>query len=108
MPAGCRSVGRSVGCVGHIISTFICRSRWLIPFIGLHWTELQTLTAWRAADWFGCVVVGCAAPSEQPLFDFVDSKLGAGESVLIHCLAGAHRAGTAGTACLMHLCAIDR
>jgi hypothetical protein len=43
----------------------------------------------------------------KPLFDFVDSKLGAGESVLIHCLAGAHRAGTAGTACLMHLCAID-
>ena len=43
----------------------------------------------------------------KPLFDFVDKKLSGGENVLIHCLAGAHRAGTAGTACLMHLCDID-
>ncbi len=41
-----------------------------------------------------------------PLFGFVDEELGAGRSVLIHCLAGAHRAGTAGTACLMHLCGL--
>mmetsp|Transcript_15428 Transcript_15428/g.31714 ORF Transcript_15428/g.31714 Transcript_15428/m.31714 type:complete len:203 (-) Transcript_15428:276-884(-) len=41
------------------------------------------------------------------LFDFVDRELGAGNNVLIHCLAGAHRAGTAGTACLMHLCQLD-
>ena len=27
--------------------------------------------------------------------------------MLIHCLAGAHRAGTAGVACLMHLCDLD-
>lgn len=35
------------------------------------------------------------------LFDFVEGHLGRGENVLIHCLAGAHRAGTAGVACLM-------
>lgn len=28
-----------------------------------------------------------------PMFAFVDEALAAGESVLIHCLAGAHRAG---------------
>ena len=27
--------------------------------------------------------------------------------MLIHCLAGAHRAGTAGVASLMHLCGFD-
>ena len=42
-----------------------------------------------------------------PLFDFVDEALAAGHNVLIHCLAGAHRAGTAGIASLMHLCEID-
>ena len=42
------------------------------------------------------------------LFDFVEVELGAGKSVLIHCLAGAHRAGTAGTACLMHFCGLNR
>ena len=43
----------------------------------------------------------------QQLFDFVEAALAAGSSVLIHCLAGAHRAGTAGIACLMHLGALD-
>ena len=51
-----------------------------------------------------------AAPDDvlaffAPLFGFVDEELG-GAGVLIHCLAGAHRAGTAGTACLMHLCGL--
>ena len=44
----------------------------------------------------------------KPFFDFVDKAVDSGGSVLVHCVAGAHRAGTAGTACLMHLCAIDR
>ncbi|CAJ1948975.1 unnamed protein product [Cylindrotheca closterium] len=39
----------------------------------------------------------------QPLFDFLDHELKAGNAVLIHCLAGAHRAGTTGIASLMHL-----
>lgn len=42
-----------------------------------------------------------------PLFDFVRSNLDAGNNVLIHCLAGAHRAGTAGVACIMHLCGLN-
>lgn len=37
----------------------------------------------------------------QQLFDFVDYALSQGGSVLIHCLAGAHRAGTTGVLCLM-------
>ena len=39
----------------------------------------------------------------RPLFDFVSSELSEGRNVLIHCLAGAHRAGSAGIACLMQL-----
>jgi hypothetical protein len=35
------------------------------------------------------------------LFDFIDTALRGGNSVLIHCLAGAHRAGTTGCLCLM-------
>ncbi len=38
----------------------------------------------------------------DPLWAFIDSALEAGGSVLVHCLAGAHRAGTTGCACLMH------
>ena len=39
----------------------------------------------------------------EPLFEFVSAELAEGRSVLIHCLAGAHRAGSAGIACLMRL-----
>lgn len=38
----------------------------------------------------------------QPLFDQVDKALADGESVLIHCLAGAHRAATTSAAFLRH------
>ncbi|CAD7963779.1 unnamed protein product [Amoebophrya sp. A120] len=34
----------------------------------------------------------------QPVFRFIDQELAAGNSVLIHCLAGAHRAGCTGVA----------
>ena len=44
----------------------------------------------------------------KPLFDFLDSAVAEEKPVLIHCLAGAHRAGTVGVASLMHLSAIDR
>mmetsp|Transcript_74386 Transcript_74386/g.172384 ORF Transcript_74386/g.172384 Transcript_74386/m.172384 type:complete len:240 (-) Transcript_74386:33-752(-) len=40
----------------------------------------------------------------EPMFQFVEAELAAGQGVLIHCLAGAHRAGTAGIAALMWLC----
>lgn len=35
------------------------------------------------------------------MFDFVDAALAQGGSVLVHCLAGAHRAGTTGCLLLM-------
>ena len=38
----------------------------------------------------------------QALFAVIDGALAKGESVLVHCLAGAHRAGTTGIMCLMH------
>mmetsp|Transcript_39972 Transcript_39972/g.110045 ORF Transcript_39972/g.110045 Transcript_39972/m.110045 type:complete len:102 (+) Transcript_39972:2-307(+) len=38
----------------------------------------------------------------RTLFEFVDDALVQGGSVLIHCLAGAHRAGTTGILLLMH------
>ena len=43
----------------------------------------------------------------EPLFAFVSTELAEGRSVLIHCLAGAHRAGSAGIACLMRLEGLD-
>lgn len=36
------------------------------------------------------------------LFSFIDAALAKGASVLVHCLAGAHRAGTTGCLLLMH------
>ena len=41
-------------------------------------------------------------------FDFVDKNLSSGHNVMVHCLAGAHRAGTAGIAYLMHACKLNR
>ena len=38
----------------------------------------------------------------KTLFAFVDGALAKGESVLVHCLAGAHRAGTTGCLLLMY------
>ena len=38
----------------------------------------------------------------KPFFDFVDKAVDSGGSVLVHCVAGAHRAGTAGCLLLMH------
>ena len=37
-----------------------------------------------------------------PFFQFIEKTLKRGENILIHCLAGAHRAGTASILCLMH------
>jgi len=38
----------------------------------------------------------------KPLFDFIDEAVSGGGNVLIHCVAGAHRAGTSTCAYLMH------
>jgi protein-tyrosine phosphatase len=43
----------------------------------------------------------------DPLFEFIDGALSRGENVLGHCLAGAHRAGTTGCACLIHYRGMD-
>ena len=60
-------------------------------FLISHWRVVPNIRDPKVVDeFFGKV------------FRWVDSALARGESVLIHCLAGAHRAGTAGTAYLMH------
>ena len=38
----------------------------------------------------------------MPFFKFVENQISQGKNVLIHCLAGAHRAGTAVVAWLMY------
>ena len=38
----------------------------------------------------------------KPFFDFVDNAVDSGRSVLVQCVAGAHRAATAGCLLLMH------
>lgn len=43
----------------------------------------------------------------KPMFGFIEDKISRGESVLVHCLAGAHRAGTTGVACLIHFAGLD-
>jgi len=43
----------------------------------------------------------------EQYFAFVQESLGQGHNVLVHCLAGAHRAGTAGIAVLMLYCGWD-
>mmetsp|Transcript_8115 Transcript_8115/g.16484 ORF Transcript_8115/g.16484 Transcript_8115/m.16484 type:complete len:244 (-) Transcript_8115:121-852(-) len=43
-----------------------------------------------------------ALDSFMPAFKFIDENISAGRSVLVHCLAGAHRAGTLGVAYLMY------
>ena len=42
-----------------------------------------------------------------PMFKFITDAISSGSSVLVHCLAGAHRAGTTGCACLMHFAGLD-
>mmetsp|Transcript_23966 Transcript_23966/g.24207 ORF Transcript_23966/g.24207 Transcript_23966/m.24207 type:complete len:257 (+) Transcript_23966:67-837(+) len=43
----------------------------------------------------------------NPVFEFIDSATNNGDSVLVHCLAGAHRAGTTGILCLMNYADLD-
>merc|ERR1719174_1664182 len=43
----------------------------------------------------------------EPYFAFIAQNLAEGHNVLVHCLAGAHRAGTAGIAALMLFCNWD-
>ena len=43
----------------------------------------------------------------NPVFEFIENAISNGQSVLVHCLAGAHRAGTTGCACLVHFADMD-
>jgi len=43
----------------------------------------------------------------DPMFAFIETEISQGNNVLVHCLAGAHRAGTTGCACLMHFAKMD-
>ena len=58
-------------------------------------------------DWWARAKTQLATPEGvqeyfAPLFNFVEGALASGQNVLVHCLAGAHRAGTCGTALCMH------
>ena len=37
----------------------------------------------------------------EPCHDFIDKALDQGKNVMVHCLAGAHRAGTTGVSYMM-------
>merc|ERR1719356_1459568 len=41
------------------------------------------------------------------VFDWIDKAVADGHNVLVHCLAGAHRAGTTGVAYTMHASDLD-
>lgn len=43
----------------------------------------------------------------QPMLNFVTDALSKGKNVMVHCLAGAHRAGTTGIMCLMHFATLS-
>eukprot|EP01065_Artemidia_motanka_P031447 TRINITY_DN3781_c0_g1_i1.p1 TRINITY_DN3781_c0_g1~~TRINITY_DN3781_c0_g1_i1.p1 ORF type:complete len:227 (+),score=44.62 TRINITY_DN3781_c0_g1_i1:52-681(+) len=61
---------------------------------------------WRSAE--GCRDGGEGTRAYfEPMFRFVTENLRQGHNVLVHCLAGAHRAGTAGISLLMLLCGWD-
>ena len=68
----------------------------------------------RVADWepvrrWLVAETGHPFPREvRPLLDFVDSAVVSGASVLVHCLAGAHRAGTTGCLLLMYKADMDK
>lgn len=57
------------------------------------------------------VAVAAAQPALQggfqDVFDFIQGHIERGNSVLIHCLAGAHRAGAVGTAWIMYKTGMD-
>jgi len=42
-----------------------------------------------------------------PVLQFIGRELEAGHNVLVHCLAGAHRAGTTAIICLMHFAGLN-
>jgi protein-tyrosine phosphatase len=43
----------------------------------------------------------------DPMFEFINEAISSGQNVLLHCLAGAHRAGTTGVACIIHFAGLN-
>jgi protein-tyrosine phosphatase len=43
----------------------------------------------------------------DPVFGFIEEAISNGQNILVHCLAGAHRAGTTGVACLIHFAGLN-
>jgi protein-tyrosine phosphatase len=41
------------------------------------------------------------------MFEFINEAISSGQNVLLHCLAGAHRAGTTGVACIIHFAGLN-
>jgi len=65
-----------------------------------------TYLQFPVADWEDCRGARTDAGLARilsPLLGFVEDGLAAGENVLVHCFAGAHRSGAAGIACMMHM-----
>lgn len=48
-----------------------------------------------------------AAAFVEPMLKFVAAALENGQNVMVHCLAGAHRAGTTGVICLMRFAGLS-
>ena len=43
----------------------------------------------------------------SPVHSFIDKAMAAGQNVMVHCLAGAHRAGTTGISYVMKSCQLN-
>lgn len=74
-----------------------------------HGARRRGKQGWKGGVFTGDVLASpanCAAYFHV-LFSFVERALCSQQHVLIHCYAGAHRAGTAGIACLMYFCDLD-
>jgi hypothetical protein len=63
------------------------------------------ISHWAVAP--GAKTERSVAKFAAPVLGWVSENLEQGNSVLIHCLFGAHRAGTTGIACIMHLANVD-
>ena len=60
-----------------------------------HWWSKQLTTDEKVLGYF------------RELFEWIEEQLVSGHNVMVHCLAGAHRAGTTGVACVMHFAKLD-
>jgi len=74
-------------------------SRWYSIITGRNTYSFQSVRNEIQAD----ISQGKAKNFFKPLFHWIDAAVSRGEGVLIHCLAGAHRAGTTGVAYVMHV-----